>query len=108
MASNGLIANQAKTEFMVMNNKDKTGSELSHLLVGDTLIQRTTHAKLLGIVIEDSQEWTEHFKYLKSSLNQRLFVIRRVAKQIPSAKIMCIVHSLWVSKLRYGLQLCTK
>ena len=28
-------------------------------------------------------------------------------RQIPKSKVMCVVHSLWVSKLRYGLQLCT-
>ena len=58
--------------------------------------------------MEDSQEWTEHFKQLRCGLNQRLFVIRRISKQIPSEKIMSVVHSLWVSKLRYGLQLCHK
>ena len=45
---------------------------------------------------------------LKSSLKHRLFVIRRVAQQIPKTKLMNIEHSLWMSKLRYGLQLCTK
>ena len=29
-------------------------------------------------------------------------------RQIPRSKLMGIVHSLWVSKLRYGLQLCIK
>ena len=47
----------------------------------------------------------EHFKSLKSSLSQTLLVIRRVAREIPRSKLMTVVHSLWVSKLRYGLQL---
>ena len=58
--------------------------------------------------IDDNQDWNSHFKTLKSALNQRLFVIRRVQRQIPKDKIMNVVHSLWVSKLRYGLQLCIK
>ena len=53
-------------------------------------------------------EWNYHMKSLKLSLNQRLFVIRRLARQIPRGKIISIVHSLWISKLRYGLQLCTR
>ena len=44
----------------------------------------------------------------QSSLNQRLWVIRRIMRQIPKDKIIGVIHSLWVSKLRYGLQLCTK
>ena len=69
---------------------------------------RTESTKLLGIIIDEGQDWQAHFKSLKSSLNSRLFIIRRIARQIPKTKIISIVHSLWVSKLRYGLQLCTK
>ena len=58
--------------------------------------------------VEESQEWNEHLRQLRSTLNQRLFIIRRIKRQIPKEKLMSIVHSLWVSKLRYGLQLCTK
>ena len=71
MASNGLIANQAKTEFLVLNEKDQTDELLNKLKVGNTIIQRTNHTKLLGITIEESQEWNEHFKplaYLKSTI----------------------------------------
>ena len=60
---------------------------------------------VLGIQISNH---SKHFKQLKSALNRRLFVIRRIKRQIPSDKLMTIVHSLWVSKMRYGLQLCTK
>ena len=35
-------------------------------------------------------------------------MIRRIARQILKIKLMSVVHSLWVSKIRYGLQLCTK
>ena len=108
MASNGLIANQAKTEFMVLNEKDKNSLVLKSLTVGNAVIERTKHTKLLGVIIEESQEWTEHFKTLKTSLNQRLWVIRRIARQLPKSKLMTVVHSLWMSKLRYGLQLCIK
>ena len=108
MASNGLVANKLKTEFMVLNEKNKNETPLSQIRVGDTLVDRTKTAKLLGMMIEESQDWNEHFKQLKSALNRRLFVIRRIKRQIPTDKLMTIVHSLWVSKIRYGLQLCTK
>ena len=64
--------------------------------------------KLLGIRIEDNQEWNLHLKTVVSSLNQRLFVLRRIANQLPKEKMIPVVHSLWISKLRYGLQLCTR
>jgi hypothetical protein len=107
MASNGLVANQAKTEFLLLNEKRSDSDTLSEIKVGDTIIKRTTHTKLLGVQIEESQEWGEHLKSLITSLNQRLFMIRRVSRQLPKNKLMSVVHSLWISKLRYGLQLCT-
>ena len=108
MASNGLVANQLKTEFLVLNEKNKEDGILHQIKVGGTQIERTDSTKLLGINIDDAQDWSNHYKSLKNALNQRLFIIRRVQRQLPKEKIMSIVHSLWVSKLRYGLQLCTK
>ena len=110
MSSNGLVANQAKTEFLVLNErkKDRESPILNSVTVGDVTVKRSSHTKLLGVIIEDSQEWVEHHKSLRTSLNQRLFVIRRIMRQIPKSKLMGVVHCLWVSKLRYGLQLSTK
>ena len=108
MASNGLVANQSKTEFLLLNEKENDPVGLKEVKVGNTMVQRTNETRLLGVIIEDSQEWSSQVKKLKSSLNQRLFVIRRVARQLPKHKIMNVVHSLWMSKLRYGLQLCSE
>ena len=108
MASNGLVANQSKTEFLVLNEKNKTDQSLCQIQVGDATVTRTESSKLLGIIIDEEQNWKDQYKSLKSALNQRLFVIRRIKRQIPKEKIMTVVHSLWMSKLRYGLQLCTR
>ena len=53
----------------------------------------------------------EHFKGPKgliSALNKRTFIIRRIKNQIPLKNTMRVVQSIWMSKLRYGLQLCNK
>ena len=62
------------------------------------------------MTIEDNQGWKEHFfgkNGLISSLNKRLFVIRRVSNHIPQTKLLQLAHAIWMSKLRYGLQLCS-
>ena len=107
MASNGLVANKSKTEFLLLNEKNKD-APFTEITVGDSKIKRTKHTKLLGVKIEESQEWDEQLKTTTASLNHRLFVIRRIAQQIPKNKLMSVVHSLWISKMRYGLQLCSK
>ena len=108
MASNGLVANQSKTELLIINDKNKEENTLQKIRLGNTFIEQTNSTKLLGIYINEKQDWTNHYKTLRNSLNQRLFVVRRVQRQIPKDKVMGVVHSLWMSKLRYGLQLCTR
>ena len=57
----------------------------------------------------DTQVYYFHgAKGLLSSLNQRLFAIKRIKQQIPQNHLTKVVHSLWISKLRYGIQLCNK
>jgi hypothetical protein len=107
MASNGLIANESKTEFLLLNEKSNPNPALTEITVGLTTVKRCSSTKLLGIMIDDAQDWSAHFRSLRTSLNQRLFIIRRIARQIPKENLINVVHSLWVSKLRYGLQLCT-
>ena len=108
MASNGLIANETKTEFLLLNEKQKDTQQLKSLMVGEVSVQRTNETRLLGVVIDEAQDWSDQLNKLISSLNQRLFFIRRIARQIPRNKLINVVHSIWMSKLRYGLQLCLK
>ena len=83
MASNGLIANETKTEFLLLNEKVNFSSPLTELTVGTAVVNRCSSTKLLGIMIDEAQEWSEHFKTVRTSLNQRLFVIRRISRQLP-------------------------
>ena len=113
MASNGLVANQAKTVFMVLNMKKQCDKQLAAegISVGGTTVKPDSHTKLLGMTIESNQGWNEHFKGpngLINALNRRTFSIRRIKQQIPHKNTMRVVQSIWMSKLRYGLQLCNK
>ena len=79
--------------------------------VGQATIKQEQSAKLLGIQIEDSQKWNEQINGVGgtiSSLNQRLYFIRRLKTQVRQESIPKVVNSLWTSKLRYGLQLFGK
>ena len=81
------------------------------IVVGNCPIKRSESTKLLGINIDSKQKWDAHFNGeggLIKSLNKRTFTIRRISNQLPKPKLINLVHSLWMSKLRYGLQLCNK
>ena len=43
-----------------------------------------------------------------SSLNQRLFLIKRFKHQVNPKQLQKVANSIWTSKLRYGLQIYSK
>ena len=113
MASNGLVANASKTVFMILNlTKTEAEEELARQIIIDgTPVIRSTDTKLLGVTIDEKHNWKEHFsgtKGLISALNKRTFSIRRIRNQLPKKEMIKVTQSLWMSKLRYGLQLCNQ
>ena len=106
MASNGLVANADKTSFLMLNCK-KTEEALK-IRIGGDWVERETSAKLLGITFDDSQQWKSHIYGkggLLSSLNSRLYIIRRLKNHLSKKAVLKLVDGLFTSKIRYGLQL---
>ena len=109
MASNGLVANAKKTSFLLLNCK-QAGTDVS-IRIGSNNVVRESSATLLGIKFEDSQQWhTQIYGKggLLSSLNSRLYIIRRLKSHLLTKSIIKVVDGLFTSKIRYGLQLYGK
>ena len=103
---NGLVANPKKTALVFLNLKQK-GDPITITIGGETITQ-TASAKLLGITFDDDLKWNSqiHGKGgLVSSLNQRLFGIRRLKNSLKYEGLKKVADSLFISKLRYGLPL---
>ena len=55
MASNGLVANQKKTVFMLLNHKNSSLETAPiQIRVGENLVTQEKFTKLLGVTIEDN------------------------------------------------------
>ena len=106
MASNGLVANPAKTALLFLNNKN-TNSTIT-IDIGSSKVMQVQNAKLLGIMIDDNQKWSSQLSGLISSLNSRLFIIKRLSNTIAKDRLKRVADSLYLSKIRYGIQLCGK
>ena len=108
MASNGLIANPNKTAMIFLNTKSE---EPITIKIGEVTITQDKHAKLLGITFNEKQDWKDQI-YGKggvlSSLNQRFFLIRRLQNVMNKESLLKVADSLYMSKIRYGLQLMGK
>ena len=83
MASNGLIANPAKTALLFLNNKTEE-KEVQTIKIGNTVVSQVPSAKLLGIVMDEDQSWTSQITGsggMILSLNSRLFMIKRLSAE---------------------------
>ena len=108
MASNGLIANPKKTALVFLNLKKEEAHIPIKLKIGNDYVMQEKSAKLLGITFDENQKWQTHINEkggLISTLNQRLFMIRRLKNVVKSEALMKISDSLFTSKIRYGIQL---
>ncbi len=100
MASNLLVVNPIKTGYIA----NKNGLHLnSTIMVGKDEIKSSKSEKLLGITISSDLTWTEHFKSIRSALNQRLFIIRRLKESMPQKELEIVAEAIFNSKIRYGL-----
>ena len=113
MASNGLVANATKTIFMILN-LTKTECEnaiTKEIKIDKAMVNRSDSTKLLGLTIDDKQNWKEQIlgsNGLVNALNHRTFTIRRIRNQIPKKDVIKIVQSLWMSKLDMAYSLPVK
>ena len=110
MAANGLVANPNKTAFLLLNNKSNKNEKVT-LNIAGIQIENQSSAKLLGMKFEESLKWTEHIHGkggVTSALNTRLYLIRRLKNQLHLSGLKKVADSLFVSKIRYGLQLLGK
>ena len=109
MASNGLVANPNKTSFLMLNHKQKVPQ--LRLRIGREEVAREETATLLGIQFQDNQQWKTQI-YGKggviSSLNSRIYMLRRLKSHLTMKSILKLVDGLFMSKIRYGLQLYGK
>ena len=70
--------------------------------VGNCIIEQESTTKLLGMTIDDNQKWKNHVigkGGLVTSLNQRLFAIKRLKNHLPSRQVRSVAESLRTSKL---------
>ena len=71
----------------------------------------STVAKLLGITFDDNQQWQSQIYGkggLLSSLHSRLYILRRLKSHLSKKCLMKVVDGIFMSKVRYGLQLYGK
>ena len=111
MASNGLVANPKKTSLVILNQKERKDEKIS-ITIGLDSVSQENSAKLLGITLDSNQGWKSQMYGpggMIMSLNSRMFTFRRLRNfHLSNSSLLKLVDGLFMSKIRYGLQLIGK
>jgi len=100
MASNNLVANPGKTAFMMLGKKSQ---QLQKIQVCGSDIKESETEKLLGLYISKDLSWDEHVNQITSTLNYRLYVLRKLSLSMDRKSLKQVAEGLIMSKIRYGL-----
>lgn len=105
MASNWLVANTKKTNYLLIQKKPTQGRTLrsSQISVGRETIHATSSVNILGIEVTWDLSGREHVRKMKNMILSRLGILGRLNSVVPRALLRTVVHGLVLSGLRMGL-----
>ena len=87
MDSNGLVANESKTEYMIISKPcDKVTGET--LRVGNAKISSKDSVSLLGTEVTSDLSWKKHMEKLRSEMSKRLGVLRQLKCHLPRQSLL--------------------
>ena len=57
----------------------------------------------VGLIINNELNWKRHLDLLTNSLHSRLFLLRKLSRNIPPRCLISILEGFFLSRIRYGL-----
>lgn len=102
MASNGLVANEAKTALLIFRKNKRCPEEVS-VKVGKATVPESACENFLGIKMSRDLSWKPHIQQLCQSLRHKNFMLRRLSKALPSETLLKVLDGLVFSTVRYCL-----
>ena len=82
-SSNKLILNPHKTHFIIFRHSLSDHHQRT-IIVGNEIIHESAEIKILGLTINNELNWKRHLDLLTNSLRSRLFLLRKLSRNIMS------------------------
>jgi len=86
---NGMVINELKSLYF-------TDRAVGGAIYGSPIdgIERVTHCKLLGVIVQDTFSVDMHITYILSIFSQRIFLLKRLRDQglRVSSQLCCFMH----------------
>ena len=103
--TNKLTLNANKTNFIIFTSENKrTNIDIPDTLqVENLIINRITHTKYLGLIIDERLSWKEHVNQLCTRLKSLFPIFYDIRNFIHLKHAQIIYHAMVLSRINYGL-----
>jgi exonuclease III len=103
---NRLKINKQKTKFSIFCRKNKfIPDTLNSMRLNDINIERSSHVKYLGIVVDEKLNWRQHIEELEKNLVKTVKSFRLIRNYLPNRVKLKIYYAYIHSKIKYGISL---
>ena len=97
--SNGLVLNLDKTKYMIFS---RSKVDLPRpLIISNTPIERKTEARFLGVIMDESLNWSSHVKTVRSKMSRYVGIMYKIKKFLPLKVRLQIYHSFVQSHINF-------
>ena len=97
---NGLALNLKKTKYMIFS-RSRNIDLPSPIVVDKIRIERKSETKFLGVIIDETLNWTRHVNTVLSKMSRYVGIMFKVKKYLPITARIQIYHSFVQSHLNY-------
>lgn len=101
MYNNHMSFNATKTEYILFKKKTQQSRILPPIYINGIPINKTSQARYLGLVIDDTLTWKPHIDYIKKTLIPYIYVLRQTRYLMPMNTKLSLYYSYIHSHLSY-------
>ena len=100
--ANKLKLNTSKTKAMCFHTKQRD-IKYPKLFLNNAEVELVKHFNFLGIIIDESLDWSTHINSLSTKLSRTIGIINRLKNFLPIYTLKTLYYSLFASHLTYGI-----
>lgn len=102
--SNKLSLNISKTNYMIFRSKGKKLSVDFELKICGTVIERVSHTKFLGIMLDEKLLWDRHVQFIKPKMAKGIGILCKARKILNQKVLVTLYNSIIYPYLSYCVE----
>ena len=103
-AKNKLSLNYSKTNFLLTNkHPQKKVNENFVIRLNDKFLERSSTVEYLGLLIDDTLNWSSHIQHLSHELARLSGIFYRLRNYVKKEALCMVYHSLVNSGIQCGI-----